>query len=104
MTLMRIQLFYFDGCPSLQDGLKNLQTALQELQIDAPIELVEVLDDADAARLKYAGSPSFWVDSRDLWYEERENFSLSCRVYSTPAGLQGIPTIEMLKEKFTQKG
>jgi hypothetical protein len=104
VTPMRIQLFYFDGCPSWQDGLKNLETALQELRIDAPIELVKVLDDADAARLKFAGSPSFWVDNRDLWYEQRESFSLSCRVYATPAGLRGAPTIAMLKEKLTPKG
>ena len=104
MILMNIQLLYFDGCPSWQDGLKNLEIALQELQIDAPIELVKVLDDPDAARLQFAGSPSFWVNSRDLWYEQRENFSLSCRVYSTPAGLRGAPTIAMLKEKLTLKG
>jgi hypothetical protein len=101
---MRIQLLYFDGCPSWQDGLKNLEIAMQELQIDAPIELVKVLDDADAARLKFAGSPSFWVDDQDLWREQREKFSLSCRVYPTPAGLRGAPTMAMLKEKLTLKG
>jgi hypothetical protein len=101
---MNIQLLYFDGCPSWQDGQKNLKTALQELQIDAPIELIEVLDDADAARLKFAGSPSFWVDGQDLWYEQRENYSLSCRVYSTPAGIRGTPTVTMLKEKLRLKG
>jgi len=104
VILMNIQLLYFNGCPSWQDGLKNLEIALRELQIDAPIELVKVLDDPDAARLKFAGSPSFWVDSRDLWYEQRENYSLSCRVYATPAGLRGTPTIAILKEKLTVKG
>jgi hypothetical protein len=104
MILMNIQLIYFDACPSWQAGLNILETALQELQIDVPIELIEVLDDADAARLKFAGSPSFWVDGRDLWYEQRENYSLSCRVYSTPAGIRGIPTVFMLKEKLRLKG
>jgi hypothetical protein len=101
---MKIQLLYFDGCPSWQDGLKNLETVLEELHIEASPELIKVLDDADAARLKFPGSPSFRVDGRDLWHEERESYSLSCRVYSTPAGLRGVPTVAMLKEKLKLKG
>lgn len=98
---MKIQLLYFDDCPSWQDGLKNLETVLQELNIDAPIEMIKVLDDEDASRLKFLGSPSFLIDGRDLWHEERESYSLSCRVYSTPVGMKGIPTVEMLKEKLS---
>lgn len=100
---MKIQLFYFDDCPSWQDGLKNLETALRELNIDTSIEIIKVLDDENAAHLRFLGSPSFLVDGRDLWHEARENYSLSCRVYSTPAGIRGIPTVAMLKEKLSQK-
>ena len=98
---MKIQLLYFDDCPSWQDGLKNLETVLQELNIDTSIEIIKVLDDEDAARMKFLGSPSFLVDGRDLWHEERESYSLSCRVYSTPAGIRGVPTVAMLKEKLS---
>ena len=97
---MKIQLLCFDDCPSWQDGLKNLETVLHELNIDTSIEIIKVLDDEDAARLKFLGSPSFLVDGRDLWHEERESYSLSCRVYSTPAGIRGVPTVAMLKEKL----
>lgn len=98
---MKIQLLYFDDCPSWQNGLKNLETVLQELNIDTSIEIIKVLDDEDAARMKFLGSPSFLVDGRDLWHEERESYSLSCRVYSTPAGIRGVPTVAMLKEKLS---
>jgi hypothetical protein len=27
---MKIELLYFDGCPSWENGLKNLEAALQE--------------------------------------------------------------------------
>ncbi len=100
---MKIQLLYFDDCPSWQDGLKNLEMVLQELNIDTSIEIIKVLDDEDAARLKFLGSPSFLVDGRDLWHEERESYSLSCRVYSTPTGIRGVPTVAMLKEKLSRK-
>lgn len=99
---MKIQLLYFDGCPSWETGLKNLQTALNDENISASIELVNVTDDDDAARLKFLGSPHFRVNGEDLWHEEREGYSLSCRVYPTPGGIKGFPTVSMLREQLKQ--
>jgi hypothetical protein len=97
---MKIELLYFDGCPSWENGLKNLETALQEEGITASVEMVKVMDDDDAARLKFPGSPHFRVDGRDLWPEKRDIYSLSCRVYPTPDGIKGFPTVAMLREQF----
>lgn len=99
---MKIELLYFDGCPSWKAGLKNLQAAISEENLSASIEMVHVADDDDAARLKFLGSPHFRVDGHDLWYEERENYSLSCRVYPTPEGIKGFPTVAMLREQLIQ--
>ena len=96
---MQIELLYFDGCPSWQTGLEKLKTALQMEQLDDPVELVKVNDDSEAARLKFLGSPSFRADGQDLWPEERDTYSLSCRVYITPEGIKGWPSVEMLREK-----
>ena len=97
---MKIELLYFDGCPSWENGLQNLQTALQEDGISASVKMVKVETDEDAARLKFLGSPHFRVDGMDLWHEERDVYSLSCRVYPTPNGIKGYPTVQMLKEKL----
>ena len=97
---MKIELLYFDGCPSWEAGLKNLQTALQEEGLSTSVEMVKVESDEDAARLKFLGSPHFRVDGMDLWHEERDVYSLSCRVYPTPNGIKGYPTVQMLKEKL----
>jgi len=99
---MKIQLLYFEGCPSWEAGLKNLQTALNDENISASIELVNVADDDDAARLKFLGSPHFRVNGEDLWHEEREVYSLSCRVYPTAEGIKGFPTVSMLRERLEQ--
>jgi len=61
---------------------------------------VKVESDEEAARLKFLGSPSFRVDGVDWWPEERKRYNLSCRVYATPQGLRGAPTVEMLREKL----
>jgi len=97
---VKIELQYFDGCPSWQTGLENLKSALQMEQLDDPVELVRVKDDPDADRLKFLGSPSFRINGRDLWPEERDTYSLSCRVYKTPEGLKGWPSVDMLWEKI----
>jgi hypothetical protein len=97
---MHIDLLYFDGCPSWQPGLENLKAALAAEGIEAEIRMVKVETDEDAARLKFLGSPSFQVNGADWWPEQRERYDLSCRVYQTPQGLRGAPTIEMLREKL----
>ena len=97
---MKIELFYFDGCPSWQNGLKNLKTALQEEGLVESVALVKVADDASANQFKFLGSPSFRIDGQDLWPEERESYSLSCRVYPTQEGLKGYTTVAMLRDKL----
>lgn len=99
---MKVELLYFDGCPSWENGLKNLETALQEEGLTASVEMVRVTNDNDAARLKFLGSPHFRVDGRDLWPEEREIYSLSCRVYPTTEGMKGFPTVALLSEQLKQ--
>jgi hypothetical protein len=97
---MNIDLLYFEGCPSWHEGLENLKAALIGENIQAEINLVRVDDDADAARLKFLGSPSFRVDGEELWPEGRDRYNLSCRVYPTSAGMKGVPTVEMLRKKL----
>lgn len=99
---MKIELLYFNGCPSWENGLKNLEAALQEEGLTASVEMIEVTDDNDAVRLKFLGSPHFRLNGQDLWPEEREIYSLSCRVYATPEGIKGFPTVAMLRQQLKQ--
>lgn len=97
---MQIDLLYFDDCPSWETGLEYLMAALEAEGLEAEIRTVRVTDDKEAAHLKFLGSPSFQVNGTDLWNEERKHYNLSCRVYSTPQGMKGAPTVEMLREKL----
>jgi len=97
---MEIDLLYFDGCPNWQIGLENLKAALEAERLQADIHLVKVEDDAQAANLKFLGSPSFRTDDLDFWPEERKHYNLSCRTYVTSQGLKGVPTTEMLRGKL----
>jgi hypothetical protein len=97
---MQIDLLYFDDCPEWEEALKNLQVALAAEGLPADIRLIRMESDAEATRLKFLGSPSFRVNGMDLWHEPRQRYNLSCRLYSTPQGLRGAPTVEMLREKL----
>jgi hypothetical protein len=97
---MQIDVLYFEDCPSWQGGLENLKAALAAEALAADIRLVQVRDDAEAARLHFLGSPSFRVNGLELWDESRGDYSLSCRLYATPQGMKGAPTVEMVREKL----
>jgi hypothetical protein len=64
---LKIQLPYFDGCPSWQSGLKNLHAALKANGLDKSVEPVQVMDNDDAARKRFLGSPSFRVNGLHIY-------------------------------------
>ncbi|HMN14602.1 MAG TPA: hypothetical protein PKD55_19970, partial [Bellilinea sp.] len=97
---MTINLLYFDGCPSWNTALTNLQAALKEEQLDYSINPIKVETDQEAVTTKFLGSPSFQIDGKDFWPENRSAYSMNCRVYKTPGGLKGWPTVEMLRQKL----
>jgi len=97
---MIIDLYYFNGCPSWQIARDNLVAAINAEAVEAEIRLTEVRNWDHAVRLKFKGSPSFIVQGHDLWAEANDTVQMSCRVYVTPKGLMGVPTVEMLREKI----
>ena len=97
---MNIDLLYFDGCPSWENGLSNLKAALNAENVGADIKLIKVENDNDAVKEKFLGSPSFHINGHDMWPEKRKSYNLSCRIYTTEDGMQGVPSIAMLREKI----
>lgn len=95
---MKVELLYFDGCPSYLTAQERLRTILSEQGLDASIAMVKVDSDTEARRLRFPGSPTVRVDGRDLFPTEDTEGALGCRVYDTPEGLSGAPTLEMLRE------
>ena len=90
---MRVELLYFDGCPSYERFLPRLEALIAQTGVDAGLELrrVESLEAADSER--FLGSPTIRIDGRDVepGADDRTDFGLKCRLYPTSDGLQGIP-------------
>jgi len=102
---MKVEVLYFDGCPTYLEAENTLRRVLSDEGIEAGVELVAVNTDEEARKLRFPGSPTIRVDGRDLFpTPEREDWRLGCRVYATPEGLKGSPTAEMLKDALTPEG
>jgi hypothetical protein len=101
---MKIEILYFDGCPTYLAAEKTSREVLEEQGIAAEVELVAVNTDEEAQELRFAGSPTIRVDGEDLFpVPERAEYALGCRMYATSEGLRGSPTAEMLSEALAKK-
>ena len=97
---MRVELLWWEGCPSHPETLDDLRAALREEGIDAEVELVEVESDEQARRERFPGSPTIRLDGEDaLPADPGEPFSLTCRIYRTRDGrISPTPDPEDLRE------
>lgn len=94
---MEITLQYFDGCPNWSIAADRLSTIASERPgITLNHRLIETLDDAEA--IGFRGSPSILLDGVDPFADPLAPVGLACRVYITPAGLAGAPTLEQLRD------
>jgi hypothetical protein len=99
---VKVQLLYFGGCPHWAEMEDCLQHALDLSGFATTIEhcLVDTQEAAD--RYRFAGSPSILIDGRDPFPSARRDFGLTCRLYSTPEGPAGAPTLEQLTEAIKE--
>ena len=101
---MQATLWYFAGCPNWRTAGQRLRQALDEVgRADVPITFVPVETDAEAVALGFAGSPTFTVDGSDLFDAATPAGALACRIYSTPAGLAGVPEVSDMVAALTKK-
>ena len=97
---MDISLLYFDDCPNWKvadERLSEIEAERADLAVTR--HLVDTLEDAE--RVSFHGSPSILVDGVDVFAGPDAAVGLSCRVYPTPDGPAGAPTMEQLRAALT---
>lgn len=92
---MDVTLQYFDGCPNWRLADERLRTVAAEFGLSVIYQKVETPDEAEA--LSFHGSPTVLVSGRDPFAGGSEPVGLACRIYDTPDGNAGSPTIEQLR-------
>ena len=98
---MDLRLLYFDGCPNWRETDQRLRAAAALAGLSVVPELVQVETPEDAERLSFRGSPTVLVDGADPFADPSAPVGLSCRVFRTPEGLRGAPTVEQLLAVLT---
>ena len=97
---MRIELLWWEGCPSTDEALDDVTRVLREERVEAEVELVEVVGHEQARAERFPGSPTIRIDGEDaVPAEAGEPVSLTCRVYRLRDGrISPTPDPEDLRE------
>lgn len=97
---MRIELLFWEGCPSYPEARELLEDVLAEHGIDDPVELRDVTTREEARSLRFPGSPTIRIDGRDVDPVGAEATpALTCRVYRFPDGrVSPVPSRQQLEE------
>ena len=93
---MDLQLLHFDDCPNWVVAHQRMQEAAAAVGVGGTIELVYVETPDDAERLGFRGSPTVLINGVDPFAEPDAPVGLSCRIYQTPDGPAGAPTVAQL--------
>lgn len=96
---MDVTLLYFDGCPNWRQTAEHLRTLSGEL--DLTISLRKIGSAEEAEQTGFRGSPTILVQGRDPFASGDEPVGLACRVYQTPHGQAGAPTIDQIRDALT---
>lgn len=93
---MELTLLYFDDCPHWRAADAHLR-AIERERPDVQVIRHIVDTPEEAERTGFRGSPSILVDGVDPFAAPDAPVGLSCRVYQTPDGPAGSPTLAQIQ-------
>ncbi|MGW0749114.1 hypothetical protein [Streptomyces sp. NPDC002587] len=95
---MEIEILVVPDCPHKRLAEQRLRQALRDAGLPAGAFTTRVVaDQAEAERSGFTGSPTVLVNGRDPFTEPGATPSLACRIYRTPAGVDGAPDADQLR-------
>jgi hypothetical protein len=101
---MKIELLYFEGCPTYQEAETLIEAVVRSQGVQAEVELLEIKTPEEATRLRFLGSPSIRVDGLDIDPVARTSadFGLKCRIYRDGDRFVGVPPRELLERSVKE--
>jgi hypothetical protein len=99
---MKVQLYFWHDCPSHPEAEALLQAVIADRGLDAEIERVEVLTEAQAVAVPFPGSPTIHIAGSDVDpVSAAGRPALSCRIYRLPDGRASpVPSRQQIEEAF----
>ena len=104
MSRPRVQILYFDGCPSHEPARALVERLARELRVEPEIEFVKVADSEAAVALRFLGSPTVRIDGVDVepGAGERRDFAFSCRIYRSDWGASEQPEESWVRDALIE--
>jgi len=97
--MRNITLLHTGDCPNWRTTGDRLAMLADELGL--VVETRAVTSIGEAAATDFRGSPTILVDGVDPFGDATTPVGLACRLYATPDGLRGSPTVGMLRAALT---
>lgn len=102
---MRIEVLHIDECENWELAGDRVREALNRLGDRSTTVAFRRLPTAEnAASVSFAGSPTIAVDGEDLFPSGAQTTELACRIFFTPSGVAGLPTVDQLVEAISAHG
>ena len=97
--MKRVEILYFDSCPTWRRAEEEVRRMLSESNIEASLRLVPIVTNEDAQRLRFLGSPTVRVDGVDVDPSSRfaTSFGLQCRLYEGATGMRRVPDTNLIR-------
>lgn len=96
--MIRVELLYFDGCPSHERLLPIVHRLAAEAGAEVALRRIETHESAEAER--FLGSPTVRVNGRDIdpGAGRRIDYGLKCRLYrSKELGQSPLPPQDWIR-------
>lgn len=95
---MDVELLVVPSCANEKAAYDLTQAALADLDIEASVTTTVIDSDEHAQARGFTGSPTFLINGHDPFGEPGAAVGVACRMYRTPAGFAGVPTLAELRE------
>ena len=99
--IIKVELLYFDGCPSYKRAWADLLDVAVESNFDVSVRPRHIDSVAESEKLPFAGSPTILINGRDLENYQAEPV-MACRIYQENDN-NGWPSKDLLKRAL-QRG
>ncbi|MFB6987517.1 DsbA family protein [Streptomyces sp. NPDC056178] len=99
---MRIEVVVVQDCPNEQLAAGRLRQALEAAGLQAADVVTRVVTNrAEAERIGFTGSPTILINGEDPFAEAGRAQGMTCRLYRTPEGSDGAPSVSRLQQALT---
>ncbi|MCT6782107.1 DsbA family protein [Streptomyces sp. CS7] len=99
---MDIEILLVPDCPNEKPAAESLRAALDSLGLsDTTVTHRLIADQTEAEELGFTGSPTILINGRDPFTEAGRTPGLACRIYQTPEGLAGLPSLDQLRQALS---